>query len=168
MSSLLGLAVTVGLATAGVHETGLGLGMAWHDGPRQVLFGAGPRVVHRYTTTAQSPWFVQGGLERIWFVVPAWGLSTAAGLRRAPGRWSPEVSVELALYSARLIKTPPEFPTPPMFPPTSLRLRIAPLVFQVTERTRISALELGPGLGLDTPAQTRAFGVSVFSVAHRW
>ena len=168
MSLLVGLVVSAGLATAGVHETGLGLAMAWHDGPRQVLFGAGPRAVHRYTHTEQTPWFVQGGLERVWLVVPSWGFSAAAGLRRVSGRWSPEAAVELALYPSRIIKIPPEFPTAPMFPATSLRLRIAPLSFQVSDRSRVSALELGPGLGLDTPAQTRAFGVSVFSVAHRW
>ena len=168
MSPFFGLVMMAGLATAGVHETGLGLAMAWHDGPRQVLFGAGPRAVHRYMPTEQTPWFVQGGLERIWLVVPSWGVSAAVGLRRVVGRWRPEASAELALYPSRIIKITPEFPTPPRFPPTSVRLRIAPLSFQISDRSRVSALELGPGLGLDTPARTGTFGLSVFSVAHRW
>lgn len=156
------------LAVAGVHETGLGIGVARHDGPRQVLMGAGPRLVHRYAASHQTPWFVQGGLERLWLMVPTWGLSAGAGVRRSERAWTPAALIEVAAYPSRIRKLNAEHPEPPWFPATSVRLRLAPLAFQVSATSRVSALELAPGLGLDTPRETLAFSVSVCSLTHRW
>lgn len=155
-------------ATAGEHHTALGVGVGWHDGPQQVVIGLGPRLSHRFIPRPEGILTVGGGIERLWFVVPTWGFTAGAGVRRPTGRWHPSATLELAAYPSRLIKLTPEHPTPPVAPATALRARLSPLSFDFGDYSAISALELAPGLGLDTPADTLAFGITVFSMAHRW
>lgn len=152
------------LATAGT--TSLGMGVGWHDSPRQVVIGAGPQVSHLHQL--DGPWMVGGGVERIWLVAPSTGLRAEVGLRRQEGRWHPSVSAELATWLGRLVLLTTQDPSPPLLPPTSLRARVRPLVFDVGTDAQVSALELAPGLGLDAPLQTRAFGLTVVSVGRNW
>ena len=166
---LTGLSAHAGAPPAGRgHATSLGVGVGWHDGPRQVVIGVGPRVAHSFQLDPDRPWQVGGALERLWLVVPTVGLAGFAGLVRPTGTWHPGVSLEVMAYPSRLRKLTAEHPTPTRLPATSLRVRLSPLDFDVGPTTRVSALSLAPGLGLDTPTETLAFGVSLFTVAHRW
>jgi hypothetical protein len=162
-SALVGL-----VALAGTHETGLGVGVGWHDSPRQVVIGIGPQLTHRYWSQDDRPWWVGGAVERLWLVVPTWGATAAGGIQRVGRRWQPGAAVEVAMYPSRLRKLTPEHPEPTHFPATSLRVRLAPLCFAVSDSATVTALAVAPGLGLDTPADTLAFGLTVFSVQHRW
>ena len=152
------------IATAGT--TSLGMGVGWHDSPRQIVIGAGPQVSH--IEPLDGRWMVGGGVERVWLVAPAVGLRAEAGLRRQQGQWHPSVSAELATWFGRLVLLTTESPSPPVFPPTSLRARLRPLVFDVGDKAQVSALELAPGLGLEAPLNTRAFGITVFSLGRSW
>ena len=142
--------------------------VARHDGPRQVLLGVGPRLTHRYTASEHTHWFVQGSLERLWLMVPTWGLTAGGGVRRMGPTWRPLVLLEAAAYPSRIVKLTTEDPTPPRLPASSLRVRVAPLAFRLNGTTQVSALEVAPGLGLDTPRETVAFSVSYCSLFHQW
>lgn len=158
------LALLGSLALAGT--TSLGLGVGRHDSPRQVVLGVGPQLTHR--ALLDERWVVGGGVERIWLVAPSVGLRVEGGLQRSTGVWNPSVSAELATWLGRLVLLTTEDPLPPRLPPTSLRLRLRPLVFEVGESAEVSALELAPGIGLEAPLKTQAFGITVFAVGHRW
>lgn len=152
------------LAVAGT--TSLGVGVGWHDGPRQVVIGTGPQLAHR--GDLGGPWMAGGAVERIWLVAPSVGMRGEVGLVRRKGGWHPTVSAELATWLGRLALLSTEFPSPPLLPPTSLRLRLRPLVFPVGDDGEVSALELAPGLAVDAPLTTRAFGLTLVAVGHSW
>jgi hypothetical protein len=160
--------LTVGLAAAAPgHQTSLGLAVGWHDGPRQVAIGAGPQLAHRLSL-GDGPWQLAGAVERLWLVVPAVGLRAEGAWAPRDGAWQPSLGLELATYLGRIRIVSTAHPEPPVWPATALRLRVRPLVWRVGQHTSVSALELAPGLGLDTPSQTLAFGLTPFALAHRW
>jgi hypothetical protein len=157
-------ALFASLAVAGTSSLGVGAGL--HDADRQLVIGLGPQLTHR--AVVGETWMAGGGVERIRGAVPAWGLRGELGLCRTTGRWHPCASLELATWLGRFTYLTTESPTPPLLPPTSLRLRLRPLVFDVGAHSEVSALELAPGVGVEAPGASRAAGLTVFSVGHRW
>lgn len=146
--------------------TSLGVGVGWHDGPRQIVIGTGPQLSHRQRI--QESWFWGAGVERIWLVAPSVGLRAEVGLQRRTSSWHPSISAEVGTWLGRLVLLSTEHPSPPLFPPTSLRLRARPLCWAIGDRAEVSALELSPGVSLDAPFASRTFALTVFSLGHQW
>lgn len=168
---LLAWVLSHGLALAA--DVGLGAAIAWHDSPSQVNMGLGPELTLRTSLTPRAEssalsTYVGCGVARMWLVVPTTVARVEGGVVRSSGRWRPAIGAEVAVITARLVKVTTEDPTPPVWPPTSLRIRLRPLQFALDPSTTVSALELAPGLGLDHPTDTLAFGLTVFQLTRQW
>lgn len=113
--------------------------------------------------TVDGRWLLQADASGLTALGSALAVRVGAGVQRQ-GWWSPAVLVNLTgIFGDRVDFLTPEHPEAVAGPSVGLGLTLAPVRFSMG-RARVSALELGVGVGTERPGLGLLYGLTLLEV----
>ncbi|HEX5750865.1 MAG TPA: hypothetical protein VFZ09_31865 [Archangium sp.] len=113
--------------------------------------------------TVDGRWLLQVDANALTGLGTAFAVRVGAGVQRQ-GWWAPAALVNLTgLFGDRLDFLTPEHPVPVVGPSLGLGLTLAPARFTLG-KAQVSVLELGVGVGTDSPGLGLLYGLTLLEV----